>query len=215
MNPLPPISRMRMRPRGTAAAARQPLSGVRVLPLPDSPPTRVLEAERVPPAIERPAIEPQHRVARHALRHGHTRRERVDNGAATGGIDARDEVPQRHRVARTRVLQHVLERRFRLRRIAAVVDFVERILKRLLRIVVPRRARTFARHRTARCARRHERLAPLELEPAPPGRPGAPAALRAAPYGATPPPARTTRAPGTRTRPIRTARSANRGRAKV
>ena len=78
-------------------------------------------------------------------------------------------MPQRHRVLGPRALEHEAQGSRAARRVAPEIYFVHRLSPLAIRIVEPRRARTFSRIRAARRARRHERLDAVQLEGDPSG----------------------------------------------
>src|SRR5204863_3546468 len=110
-------------------------------PLPHAPPRRVEQTERVPPLIQRRTVEPEYGIARHTSRHRYALRQRIDDRTAIANSDARNQVPQRHRVSRTRVLEDVRERRLVPLRPRTAVHEIQLVMKPLTRIVVARRTR--------------------------------------------------------------------------
>ena len=78
-----------------------PIHQLRFCCFPFPPPARFAQAERVPPLIERSLVETHDGLARDGGRHRHARAS-ASTTAARSAADARDEMPERHRVARSR-----------------------------------------------------------------------------------------------------------------
>src|SRR5207247_5848529 len=70
--------------------------------LPLAPPRRAVEAQLVPPRVERPAVAAKNRFARCAGRRRHERGHSVVDARALLGRAARQQMPERQRIAEPR-----------------------------------------------------------------------------------------------------------------